>query len=185
VSIRKELQDQEIFDAFRHDSGKGLDLMFRQYYPFVCQVVHRILLDNAQSEDLAQEVFYEIWKKKDAFQITTSLKAYLRRAAINKTLNYLRDKKIKWDDEDQLSATESSQPSISQELEGEELQRLIDRTIDGLPERCRLVFSLSRFEEMSYLEIADHLGISVKTVENQMSKALRILRDALAHRLNH
>lgn len=135
-------------------------------------------------EDIAQDVFYELWKKRARLTIKTSLKAYLRRAAMNKALNFIRDQKIKFDDEEKQAPLESKIPSINQKLEAAELQQLIDQVIDDLPERCRVVFVLSRFEEMSYNEIAKQLDISSKTVENQISKALKILRVRLGDYLN-
>ena len=123
--------------------------------------------------------FLKFWRKREKIVITTSLKAYLRRAAVNKTLNYIRDQKVKPDGEDRLPPLESKSVSINQQLEAAELKILIDRSIDQLPKRCRLVFVLSRFEDMSYQEIADKLDISIKTVENQISKALKYLRASL------
>ena len=153
--------------------------MFRQHYAMLCRAVIKLLPQAEVAEDLVQEVFYEVWKKREGFRITVALGPYLRRAAVNKALNYIRDRKIRWDDEDKLPFLASDQPAAGQLLELEELQRRIDAVVDALPERCRLVFSLSRYEEMSNQEIADQLGISIKTVENQMTKALRLLRAAL------
>ncbi|MBI5915467.1 MAG: RNA polymerase sigma-70 factor [Bacteroidetes bacterium] len=153
--------------------------MFRKYYGFLCQTVLKVLPDGQVAEDLSQEVFFDVWKKRNEISISASLGAYLRRAAINKTLNYVRDRKIRWDDEDKLPLMASNLASVAQELEGEDLQKIIQRAIDSLPERCRLVFSLSRFEEMSYQQIADELEISIKTVENQMTKALKMLKTAI------
>ncbi len=154
-----------------------MEKMFRLYYPLVCSAITKILPDIHTAEDLAQDVFFEVWKKRGQLLINTSLGAYLRRAAINKTLNYIRDKKIRWDDEEKLGGMESKSPSATEMMHGHDLQKAIDAAIDSLPERCRLVFTLSRFEEMTYQEIADSLGISIKTVENQMTKALKMLKD--------
>jgi RNA polymerase sigma-70 factor (ECF subfamily) len=130
------------------------------------------------TEDLAQEVFMEIWKRRDSLVINTSLKAYLRRSAINKTLNYLRDKK-NWKNEElsEIQLEISAEPGKT--LEANELEKIVGQAIEQLPERCQLIFKLSRVEEKSYQEIADELEISIKTVENQIVKALRMLRDAL------
>ncbi len=155
-----------------------MSLIFKEYYGFVCKVINRVLSDEHKSEDLAQDVFYDLWRRRESLDITISLKAYLRRAGINKTLNFIRDRKVRWDDEDKIPMMASQAADANQILEGEDLQKLIDTTINGLPERCRLIFSLSRFEEMSYQQIADELDISIKTVENQMTKALKILRAA-------
>ena len=139
--------------------------------------MYRILSDENLSEDIAQEVFYELWKKRHRINIQTSLKAYLKRAAVNKSLNYIRDQKIKF--EEVSKAPVLSTKSHNAQLEAKELQEQINLAVNALPERCRIIFSLSRFEEMSYQEIANTLQISTKTVENQISKALKILRQAI------
>ncbi|MFQ5445871.1 MAG: RNA polymerase sigma-70 factor [Saprospiraceae bacterium] len=175
-----EQPGDKILALLGKDSEKAMESIFRQYYGGVCRAIARILPADHVVEDLAQDVFHDLWKRRDSLVIQSSLQAYLRRAGVNKALNYLRDRKIKWDDEAELATTVSTVPDARQHLENQELKELIDRTIDGLPERCRLVFTLSRFEEMTYQEIADHLGLSIKTVENQVSKALRILKVALA-----
>ncbi|MBK7872326.1 MAG: RNA polymerase sigma-70 factor [Saprospiraceae bacterium] len=142
-------------------------------------MVYQVVADAVIAEDIGQEVFFEIWRRKDQLVINTSLKAYLRRSAVNRTLNYLRDRKIKWEDDQELPMLEDDTPSTTQLLEAEELQEHIDNAIDQLPEKCRIVFMLSRQEDLSYQEIADHLNISIKTVENQISKALKHLRAVL------
>ena len=171
--------DQEILRLLREDSEKAIDILFRQYYRFICKAVYKIIPDSVLVEDLCQEVFYEFWRKRQHLQINTSLKAYLRRAARNKALNYIRDQKIKFEGEEKQPVLISKSPGINQQLEAEELQVIINKAIDALPERCRVIFVLSRFEDLSYREIATELGISMKTVENQISKALKLLRASL------
>ena len=182
--MQTEYTDEEILDLLRNDTENAIDILFRKYYSFLCKSVYKILPDTNLVEDLSQEVFYELWRKRKQLQIKTSLKAYLRRAAMNKALNFIRDQKIKFDDEEKQPQLASKTPSINQKMEAAELQVIIDRAIDQLPERCRMVFVLSRFEEMSYSEIAQQLNISVKTVENQISKALKLLRISLGDYLN-
>lgn len=172
----KEHSDEHILDLLPTNDSLAMELMFRKYYTYLCQTVLRVLNDEHTAEDLAQEVFFDVWRKRSEINVNSSLRGYLRRAAMNKTLNFIRDRKIKWDDEDKLAAKASEADSALLNLEGEDLERSIHAAIDLLPERCRLVFSLSRFEEMSNQQIADELGISVKTVENQMTKALKMLK---------
>lgn len=174
-----EKTDQELLKLLETDRDKAIELLFRQYYSLVTYAVYRVLPDRAVAEDLAQEVFFDLWRKREKLNITSSLKAYLRRAAVNRTLNYIRDKKMNFEDEEKMPELRSNATTIFQKLEVEELQERINEAVDSLPERCRAVFSLSRFEEMSYKEIAEKLDISVKTVENQISKALSIMRTAL------
>ena len=171
--------DTELLQLLQTDSDRAIDLLFRTHYADLCRAVYRIIPDTNLVEDLAQEVFYELWKKRDKIVINTSIMAYLRRAARNKALNFIRDKKIKFEEEEKIPDLTSSEINSIQQLEVAELQEKIDQAIDQLPERCRLVFTLSRFEEMTYQQIADELSISIKTVENQISKALKLLRRTL------
>ncbi len=157
----------------------NLDIIFKKYYKMVCASIYKLIPDYNLAEDLAQDVFCDLWRKREQLKINTSLKAYLRRTAVNKTLNYIRKKKVisGSDDTNVLLSIESSHHT--QTMEYVELQEFINKTIDQLPKKCRIIFMLSRFEEYSYKEISQELGISTKTVENQISKALKRLRNAM------
>ena len=164
----------------RSDSDAAFELLFDKYYDFLCRSAFRICPDQNAVEDIVQDIFLELWRKRRRLTINISLKAYLRRAAVNRSLNYLRDRgPVPNEDttwmQDRLSADNYPEGQLDQEA----LSRRIDEAIDALPERCRLVFVLSRFEDLSYREIAELLEISPKTVENQIVKALSLLRDAL------
>jgi len=180
---KTEYTDEELIALLATNEESAIDLVFRKYYAFLCRSVYRIISDTQITEDLAQEVFYELWRKRAKLNITTSLRAYLKRAALNKALNYIRDQKIDFRNAPAKEELTSKAASVEQELAAANLQQEIDQAIDSLPEKCRLVFVLSRYEEMSYQQIADHLEISIKTVENQISKALKSLRKALATHL--
>lgn len=177
--------DEEIVELLRLDPDKGIEAIFRKYFTYVVNIVYRVSNDTGLAEDIAQDVFFELWKKKENLNITSSLRPYLRRAAINKTLNYFRDRKINFASDEQLPQLSSSLPKAQQKMEAEEVEEKITQVIDKLPKRCRVIFILSRYEELSYREIAEKLEISEKTVENQISKALRFLRENLAGFLDH
>lgn len=162
----------------------SFELLFRQHYPFVCQVVYKYVADRSKVEDIAQEIFAELWIKKDVIQIHTSIGSYLRRMAITRALNYIRDtKKYNWDELDMTSEvireSISGHASALDRLEESELRIRIQKAINQLPEKCRIVFLLSRHDELTYAEISRQLNISIKTVENQIGKALKLLRSAL------
>ena len=157
-----------------------MEILFKRYYSYLCKLVYRILPRDMLVEDLVQEVFSTLWQRRSALDIEQSVKGYLRRTAINKTLNHIRDNKIKIEADSQLWLDRQSGDRRPVAMEYTELKRAVEQAIDTLPERCRLVFILSRFDDMTYAEIATALGISEKTVENQISKALRVLRTALS-----
>ena len=173
--------DEALLSDLRSGKEQALDSLFRTHYSFLCQVVFRMIGDANQAEDLVQEVFYELWRKREKLQINQSIRAYLKRSAVNRTLNFIRDRKLVVNDESALPLDlASSEAGATQQQQAEELQQQINVAIGELPERCRIVFSLSRFEHMSNQQIADQLDISTKTVENQMTKALRYLRERLS-----
>ncbi|MBK8517521.1 MAG: RNA polymerase sigma-70 factor [Saprospiraceae bacterium] len=145
----------------------------------LCNQVFRILKDNVAAEDIVQDVFFGIWRKRDQLVINTSLEAYLKRSCRNRTLNYIRNNHMKWEDEGLLNDQADNSFTSDQYIDAEDLNQKIQEVIAELPEKCGIVFSLSRFEEMSYADIAVELNISVKTVEHHISKALRILREKI------
>jgi RNA polymerase sigma-70 factor (ECF subfamily) len=167
--------------ALRNGDEKALRLIFDQHYALLMGDIYRILPDEDTCQDLAQEVFVELWRKRTELDIHTSLRAYLRRAAINRALNHLKtQRRTVLDDAETFSdyADDSSHDIALQEKQ-ENLETALHAAIEKLPEKCRMVFSLSRFENLSHKEIAEQLGISVKTIENQITKAMKMLRDAL------
>ena len=178
------LSDQQLLDLLSSDSEQAIDQIFRQYYTYLCREIYRIKPDARLAEDIAQEVFYELWKKRKRLNIQSSLRAYLKRAAVNKTLNHIRDSKIQLEEVEKAPPQKSKETGAIEQLQEEELRQLIAEAIEALPERCRIVFSLSRYENMSYQQIADELNVSVKTVENQISRALRQLREAIEPYIN-
>ncbi|HOY16938.1 MAG TPA: RNA polymerase sigma-70 factor [Haliscomenobacter sp.] len=176
--MQTKLNDQEFFDLLSTNAEKAFEWLFRRYFTELCQVVYRVTPDEHLAQDLVQEVLYELWRKRDQLNISTSLRAYLKRAVLNRTLNHLRDNR-KWSTEERMPELADQEFDPTENLRAEELQKRVDAAIDELPERCRMVFVLSRYEELSYRDIATELGIAEKTVENQVSKALKYLRERL------
>ena len=154
--------------------------MFRLYYNETCQHIYRYIPITQAVEDIAQEMFAELWTKRESIDIKTSPGAYLHRMAVSRALNYIRDNKRHMHASDEALVREQSNTASQDELlSAQELDQVIKQTIDDLPLRCRQVFMLSRFEQMKYQEISEAMGISIKTVENQMMKALKTLREAV------
>lgn len=184
MSKFREYTNDELVALFQKDKEHAIEVLFRNYYKYVCGVLYPVLKEKTVIEDVAQDVFYDLWRKREKLDINTSLSAYLKRAAINKALNHIRDQRMKFDDYAEMPQMKSKELNSQRKIELNELEVLVKSSIDKLPERCRIIFSLSRYEKMSYREIAKHLDISVKTVENQISKALKELRIHLKPYLN-
>lgn len=154
--------------------------MFRELYQPLCRYAYSFVSDHEEAEEIVQASFIGIWEKRQTIDIDTSLKAYLYRVVRNASLNVIKHGKVKQIYLEQSEFTaEKTTDATEQPLITDELERKIFSAIQTLPEQCRLIFKLSRFEEMKYQEIANQLNISIKTVENQMGKALKIMREQL------
>lgn len=146
----------------------------------LCSFANKYLSDMESSRDIVQGVFIRLWEKKDEIDTSQPIKPYLFKSVMNRCLNKIRDEKkmvyyeLPDDDRQMVSYLDSSSF-----MEENELQTRIRNAISALPEKCRNIFKMSRFEEMSYKEIANELNVSVKAVEAQMTKALKLLRQDL------
>ncbi|MEM6396669.1 MAG: RNA polymerase sigma-70 factor [Bacteroidota bacterium] len=166
--------------ALKADDRSAFKQIFSTHYQDVCRVINRYIADPGLTEDLAQEVFIRLWKKRHDISIETNLPAYLRRMGVNEALAHLRKKTRFKADELPMHLPGQTAPSATEQSDLHELQDRISAALKKLPPRCRLVFELSRYEDLSNREIAEQLELSIKTVENQMTKALKLLRSELA-----
>ena len=172
-------QDKVLLKRMRKGDARAFRALFDSYYKYLVVTVNNVLGDSEMARDMAQDVLAELWNRRDQLKIDNSLKAYLRRAAVNKTLNYIKARRLSFTEPEQSEIHPIQQASAQQLLEHDDLQAIIQQTIAGLPEKCRLVFTLCRLEGLSHKEIAKRLDISTKTVENQMTKSLKALRRAI------
>lgn len=158
--------------------------LYKLYYPKMFAFAKNYVPANEDAENIVQDVFLILWERKEEIEISFTLTTYLFTLVKNRCLNFLRHKLIEEEYNSQMKeelgfklyALETFNYSYHSE---EELQEVIRRALDTLPERCREVFIKSRIEGLKYKEISDELGISVNTVENQMVTALKKLRVAL------
>ena len=169
--------DAELLKLLRLDDRKAFELLYRKYSRKIYYAAYNLFRDKDVCEDLVQELFIDLWTKRNELNIT-SLEWYLKVAIKNRVLMYIRTQRATLD----ISAIEmlAGKYSTDSRLLGHDINRLLDDNVAQLPEKCREVFTLSRKECLSNKEIAARLGISVKTVENQMTIALRYLRSGLS-----
>ncbi len=179
-----ENKTQDILQQLKANDQATLKLLFNQHYPSVCRAVYRFIRDKATVEDIAQDVFIKLWEKRQQLNVTTSFGAYLNRMAINEAISYIRRNKKYQGQTDVIPEQVSTETNIEKQYLQTELEEKITAAINTLPPRCRAIFQLSRFEDLSYREIAERLDISIKTVENQMGKALKTLRTQIGPYLN-
>jgi RNA polymerase sigma-70 factor, ECF subfamily len=174
------LTDHELLDALRSGSEAAFDQIFRAHYARLVRLAQGMLGELAPAEELAQDVMLELWRRRASLTVETSLQAYLFRATRNRTLNYLRHEKVVQRGSVFAAPELAAAPVGDRELIQDEIDVALNAAMQQLPPRCREIFELSRVQGLKYSEIADALGISIKTVEAQMSKALRIMRELMS-----
>lgn len=156
------------------------EALFRSSHKSLCNAAYRITHHRTAAEDIVQNVFLKLWDRRHDIHIRSSPGAYLYKSTINACLNYLEANKRQFSQLHEIrSVAAFSEENATQQVSLKELESLIERLLLGLPPKCRAIFILNRYEGMRYKEIAGYLGISVNTVENQMSKALSAMREGL------
>lgn len=172
--------ENNLAQALRRGETAAFDAVFRQWYEPLCRYACRLADDDMdEAEDLVQQAFVKLWEYRARLDVSWSLKAYLYKTVHNACLNRLRARNVRskyLDFNAQRLETMHTPPDDT----SPELLERFQRAMDALPPQCRHIFELSRFETLKYREIADQLGISIKTVETQMGKALRVMRTQLA-----
>lgn len=166
------------------DSRQLFESLFKLHFKNLVFFATRFVKDHDSAREIVHDVFINLWDKRDTIDPQKEIKSYLYTSVRNRSLNHLRNnKKFNTELLDFEQSIGMSNDSPDKALEIKELNRQIASAMDQLPEKCRQVFELSRNQNMKYAEISAELGISVKTVEAHMSKALQLLRRNLADRL--
>jgi RNA polymerase sigma-70 factor (family 1) len=176
-----EFKEKNIVKAIKQGKEKEFEVLFKQYYSQMCGLAVKYLKDMDLAEEIVQDIFYNIWKKRKDLNITSSVKSYLFRSVYNNCLQYIHHQKVvnKYTTEKKYEPNYETVDPMD-ELRHTELMHALNKALSVLPERTRNIFYLSRFEGLKYHEIADKLAISIKTVEANMGKALKHLRFSLS-----
>jgi RNA polymerase sigma-70 factor (ECF subfamily) len=172
-------EDLQLFQRIKQDDLEAYEIVFKRYYQELYRFAYTYLRDQVPSEEMAQEVFLYMWEKREQIEIKTTLKTYMYSAIKNKCLNYIKyevPRKNELEDS-HLALMVTEQPD--QGVDTDRLKKYLEAAIDELPTKCRQIFVLSRNAGLTYEEIAEEMEISIKTVENQMSIALKKLRESL------
>jgi len=175
-----DLSSQQLLNTLRAGDITAFEMIFKTYYQPLCNYAYTFVQDRDEAEEIVQSTFLSVWEKRADLAIHTGVKPYLYAMVRNAALNVIKHEKIKQQHASvEVAVAEKSVESVTHTVMASELEDRIYKALNKLPEQCRLVFKLSRFEELKYAEIAEQLNISVKTVENQMGKALKIMREQL------
>jgi len=161
------------------DRAQVFEEVFRSRFNNLLRYAAGILQDVATAEEMVQQVFCRLWEKNHLLNNVQSIDAYLYRSVHNQCLNYLKHTKTRDKHHSRIRSSGKEGAEDQDRLALKELQGKIAKVVNELPEQCRTIFQMCRFEHLKYREVAERLGISEKTVENQMGKALKTLKDRL------
>ncbi|MDF1559763.1 MAG: RNA polymerase sigma-70 factor [Bacteroidales bacterium] len=173
--------DGEIIRRIRNGDKQEFEKLFRSSYVSLVRYAKTLLRDYDTAEEIVQELFFRLWQDREKLNIESSLNGYLFRSAHNRSLHYIEHQQVVSRHAGEVAAvTLNASEPVTEAIYYSELQERITVVLERLPERCRMIFRMSRFEGLKYNEIAEKLSVNVKTVEADMGKALREFRKALA-----
>lgn len=173
-------EDLKIVKEIKKGNLKTFEMLFKKLYTRLCNYANKYVHNIDVAEEIVQELFYKLWAKREKLEINISLKSYLYRAVYNGSLQYLNHRNIELRYEDYRKREHKvNNTDASEEVRTQELYEIINKTLNSLPERCRKIFHLNRYEGLKYWEIAEKLSLSVKTIEANISRALKLLRKNL------
>lgn len=179
-------QDRELVERIRRGDPAAFELLFRSYYDQLCTFAEGYLRSFSEAEDLVDDVFLRVWERRADWKLSASVKSYLYGSVRNAVIDRLKHRRVV-DRVHNLVGREHSVPGAGQaapasdeRLESADLQVALQHAVDSLPERCRHTHLLRWRHGLTYAEIAEVMGVSIKTVENQLARALQLLRERLA-----
>lgn len=172
------ITDILLFNKIKEGDIKAFETLFKRFYSPLCLYCASITGEYGAAEEIIEELFYKLWRERERIRITFSIKSYLYGAAKFEAFNYLRHNHIK----EQYAKSNLSHDSLShdnphEKMEYGELTQIINRTLNKLPARRLKIFNMHRIEGKKYSEIAANLSISIKTVEAEMTKTLKFLKN--------
>lgn len=172
--------EKRFIQSLQSGNLDDFEAMFNTYYVPLVVFACRYVQQSETARDIVQDFFVRLYEKRDQVVIDTSLKSYLYRAVYHSCLNHInqqhmRDRHLKFIDQER-----SDEENLEDEIRSVELQQRIAEGIESLPSKCRQIFKMNRLDGLRNEEIATRLNLSKRTVETQISKALKILRNKLA-----
>lgn len=185
--MKNDLQIQNLLDRISKNDEKALQQLFELYGDGLLRFSVSIIKKKELAEEVVCDVFFQLWLQRKKISSIENIKAYLFTATKNTTLNYLeKEKRVRFSSLDDISVTLPIDEICPEtELISAELRNAIEQAIQHLPERCKLIFSLAKIEQFKYKEIAQILGISVKTIDHQLTIALKKIGEAIEQHLKN
>ena len=175
--------ESEWVQKIRTGDGEAFERLFNLYGQPLIHFVRRYVGDTSIAEDLVQDVFLALWTNRSHLDPALRIKTYLYTSVKNQALKHLRHSDVARRSAEDLALEFPPLKTPEEEWQEKEVALSVYQAIEALPEKCRLIFSMNRFDHLTYAEIAEIQNISIKTVETQMGRALKFLRNRLAHLL--
>lgn len=185
--MEKFFENIQLYEALRKGDERAFEAVFRAYYPRLCQFAKTYINDTSVSKNMAQDAFMRLWENRETLREGGSVIAYLLTLTRNCCLDYLKHLQVELKHSNKVAKNFSESELNYQALKRleidlldyTEIERIINTTLETLPPQCRQVFSMSRFENLSNSEISEKLDISVKAVEANITRALKIFKAEL------
>jgi RNA polymerase sigma-19 factor, ECF subfamily len=172
-----DFYDEQMALLLSKKDEAAFEQVFKKHFKNLHAYAFTILKDEVEAEEIVQQVFFKLWERSGHLSFSGPVAAYLYRAVHNESLNFLKHQKVKANHQLHVAhSMKNKSEQLQEKLVTRELEKKFREAMNELPEQCRTVFQLSRFEDMKYREIAGKLDISVKTVEKHMGKAFQLLR---------
>lgn len=183
-SDKEDFEDRLWAENIRKNDGKCFELLFKKYYLQLARFAWRYVDSKAIAEELTQELFTILWENRYDWQVKGSVRSYLYKSIRNMSLNHLKHQDVKRKYDSQwASGNEHTEIKFYDEVREKQIREAINMAVAALPPRSKMTYKLHRYDGLTYEEIADVMDVSVKTVESQMTRTLKTLRERLSYLL--
>lgn len=179
---KNDFDDQFWIENIQKGDEESFECLFKKYYQPLTRFAWRYVSSKAIAEELVQELFTNLWEKRKDLDTTGSIRPYLYKSVRNLSINHLNHQEVKNRyDKQWTSQRENSEIKFHDEIREEQIRNAITTAIEELPPRSKITYKLHRYDGLTYAEIADVMEVSVKTVESQMTRTLKLLRERLSY----
>ncbi len=179
--MKKNQETQLLIRQLNQGNERSFDTLYKHFAPRMFSFALSLSKNRAEAEDVVQEVFLKVWNKKGEISLSGSFESYLFTICKNTILNNIRKTAYHTAFLEYKRAYPASIPDLDEELNGKELEELYHKAVNALSPRKKEIFVLSQKQALSYAEIAQRLGISIKTVRNQMNAASKDIKHIIGH----
>lgn len=172
--------DQELIILLQNDNREAFDMLYRKYWKPLFNSAYKRLENKEAAEEVVQELFINLWIKRNQLEITQSFLAYLQSALKNRVLNYLRHEHT-YTKHKKLMALKSTESAnlVDEKIAHSDLQKTIEKCLSAMPDKYRTAYLLNRHNQLSVKEIAQYLNTPESTIEKRLINALKLLKDSL------